>query len=131
VSSILPGWPEPQFGPTVMPEPVQPPTWAAIAELAERAQAGHLVEQQRLEQVITARIEAAGLTVVRTDPVEEAAAHPAAIHRLRTEVFRHALPTNVGGQIGQITGLPCVPDESLPPGEIHLRPHPRPAGGLS
>lgn len=131
MSSIPPGWPEPQFAPTAMPEPVQPPTWTAMAALAERAHAEFLAEQLRLEHAITTAIEGAGLTIVRADPVQEVAAHPAAIHRLRTEVFHRGLPSGLPGQIGQLDGLPVIPDESLPPGEVRLRPHPRPADGAS
>lgn len=132
MSSIPPGRSEPQFGPTRPPEPVGLPTWAAMIELAERARAEFLAERLRLEHAITTAIEGAGLTIVRTDPVEQVAAHPASVHRLRTEVFQRGAPSGLlPGQIGRLADLPVVPDGTLPPGEVHLRPHPRPADGAS
>jgi hypothetical protein len=104
---------------------------AAMLELAERARAAFLAEQLRLEHAIVIAIEGAGLTVVRTEPVQQVAANSAAVHRMRTEIFQQSVFPRSLGQIGSLTDLPVVVDEALPPGEVHLRPHPRPAGEAS
>jgi hypothetical protein len=105
-------------------EPTQPPTMAAMLQLAARARTEFLAERARLEHAITTSVEAAGLPIVRTDPVEEVAAHPDAIHRLRSEIFDQQTPDPLLGRIGSLTGLPVIADDALPPGEVHLRPHP-------
>jgi hypothetical protein len=104
---------------------------AAMLELADRARAEFLAEQLRLEHAIVTAIQGAGLTIVRTEPVQQVAANPAAVHRMRTEIFQQSAFPRALGQIGSLTDLPVVIDESLPPGEVHLRPHPRPGGEAS
>jgi hypothetical protein len=101
---------------------------AVMLELAERARAEFLAEQLRLEHAIVTAIQGAGLTIVRTEPVQEVAASPAAVHRMRTEFFQQSVFPRVLGQIGSLTDLPVVVDEAIPLGEVHLRPHPRPDG---
>jgi hypothetical protein len=104
---------------------------AAMLELAERARTEFLAEQLRLEHAIVAAIEGAGLTIVRTEPVQEVAANSAAVHRMRTEFFQQSVFPRALGQIGSLTDLPVIADEALPSGEVHLRPHPRPGGEAS
>jgi hypothetical protein len=119
------------------PEPVRAPTWSAMTEMVERARFGFLVEQLRLEAAIVTAVQDAGLTIVRTGPVEEVAAHPGTVNRLKTVVLGcfERVGASVGGPlpgpVTRVTGLPVTADHSLPPGEVHLRPHPRPAGGPS
>lgn len=121
--------PEPQaeasrFGATCMPELTKPPTMAEMLQLAARARAGFLAERARLADAISTAVEAAGLAVVWADPVEEIAAHPAAVRRLRREIFDRSAPSLVLGPMGSLTDLPVIPDDSLPQDEVHLRPHP-------
>jgi hypothetical protein len=101
---------------------------AAMLELAERARAESLAEQLRLEHAIVSAIEGAGLTIVRTEPVQQVAANPAAVHRMRTEIFQQSVFPRALGQIGSLTDLPVIADEALPVGEVHLRPHPLTTG---
>jgi hypothetical protein len=103
---------------------------AAMLELAERGRAAFLAERARLVQAITCAVEAAGLTVVRVEPVEEIAARPAMVQQMFA-IFQASAFPRVLGQIGSLTDLPVVVDESLPPGEVHLRPYPRPGGEAS
>lgn len=111
------------------------PTIAAVIELAERARAAHQSEQQHVESSIRVTAWVAGLTVHRTEPVEQIAGAPAVLDRLTaaiTELARETAPTRAAGLVSWLTSLPSlplVPDEELPPGVIHLRPHPRPADG--
>lgn len=127
----------PQFGPTVLPGPVAPPTLAAMAQLAERAHAAFLVEQLQLEAAIVTAVEAARLTIVRSGPVEEVAAHPGTVSRLKTALWgcfeRPDVPSTPGlpSPVGRLTDLPVIADWSLPAGEVHLRPHPRTTTGPS
>lgn len=118
------------------------PTLEAMAELAAAVQAGYVADRLRLEHAITTSIEDAGLTIVRADPVEQVAAHPSSITRLRSAIeaelpshelwgagiTRHSPCADDYLAPGRYADLPLVPDDTLPPGEVHLRPHPRPAG---
>jgi hypothetical protein len=68
----------------------------------------------------------ASFTVYRTDPVEQLAAEPGTLDRLKRQLFavpaeRLGIPT---GQIGEYGGFPLHTDPDLPPNEIHFRPHP-------
>jgi len=129
----------PQLSPASIaaPEPVQPPTLTSMFELAERARAEHDAEQQHLEASIRVTAWVAKLTVRRTEPVEQIAGVPAALARLTATIAELAsvtAPTRTAGLVNWLTNapsLPLVPDESLPAGEVHLRPHPRTAGGPS
>jgi len=129
----------PQLSPASIaaPEPVQPPTLTSMFELAERARAEHDAEQQHLEASIRVTAWVAKLTVRRTEPVEQIAGTPAALGQLTATIAELANvtgPTRAPGIVNWLTtlpSLPLVPDESLPPGEVHLRPHPRPVGGAS
>jgi hypothetical protein len=114
------------WAPVGLPRQPAAPTLAAMAELAAAARAEYDAERRQLETAITTTVQKSGLAIVRTDPVEQVAAHPAAIHRLRTEIFQCSAPSRQPGQIGRLTDLPVIPDDTVPPGEIHLRPHPRP-----
>ncbi|MGW6912525.1 hypothetical protein ACWGB8_01685 [Kitasatospora sp. NPDC054939] len=72
----------------------------------------------------SARDGEAGFRVVTTGPVEEVAAEPVTLGRLKTQFFSG--PADRGGfaagQVGEFFGFPLVPDGSLPAGEVHLRP---------
>lgn len=82
-------------------------------------------EMQRSEPSST------GLTVVTTDPVQEIAAEPATLDALKRRYFAEPV-SRLGaqvGQIGQFFGFPMIPDADLPPGEVHMRPHPQTTEG--
>lgn len=120
-----------------LPQQGAVPTLAAMAELAAGARAEHDAEQQHLEASIRVTAWVAKLTVRRTEPVEQIAGAPEALDRLTAAIAELAsgtAPTRSAGLVDWLTsapGMPLIPDEALPPGEIHLRPHPRPADSPS
>jgi len=117
------------------------PTLAAMVELATAARAEHDAEQRQLETAITTIAQKAALTIVRTDPVEQVAVHPSAVAALRAEIqsdrpSHHMWQAGITQHSpfasdylapGLYANLPLIPDDTVPPSEIHLRPHPRPA----
>jgi hypothetical protein len=72
---------------------------------------------------------ATDLTVITTDPVQEIAAEPVTLDALKRKFFAESA-SRLGaqvGQIGQFFGFPMIADTELPPGEVHMRPHPQTA----
>jgi hypothetical protein len=71
------------------------------------------------------------LHLIRTDPVQEIAAEPATLELLITALDEATQPRLSSPEL--ITacrsglGWPLVPDESICPGAVHLRPVPRPS----
>jgi len=68
------------------------------------------------------------LTVVTIEPVQQVAAEPGTLDQLTADLraqlgARLELPV-ASDQIGDLFGWPLVPDATLPPGFVHLRPHP-------
>lgn len=104
-------------------------TFAAMMELATAARAEVDAERAKLADAFTAMAEAAGLTVVRTDPFEEAVVHPGTLGVVRrmVEPGDDRSRTVWGGQVGRldVPTVPVLTDTAVPPGEIHLRPYPR------
>jgi hypothetical protein len=96
---------------------------ADMLQLAEQVRVAYEAQRAMLLQALTSTVEAAGLTAVREEPVEELAACPAVVEQLPTLFHASPFPRFLG-QIGSLTDLPVIADESLPPGEVHLRPHP-------
>ncbi|MGW2371738.1 hypothetical protein [Kitasatospora sp. NPDC001683] len=100
-----------------------------LADLYATITAQARVEAATREAGISAALTDAGFTVVRTQPVEQIAAEPATLGQLHKRLTS-TLPSQLGrhpGQIGNLTGIPAIADSTLPTGEIHLRPHPKPA----
>ncbi|MCQ9178573.1 hypothetical protein KMT30_05920 [Streptomyces sp. IBSBF 2953] len=70
------------------------------------------------------------LIAVIFEPAQQVAAEPATLDQLtatlRTQLnerLKLALPSD---QLGSLFGWPLVYDERIPPGFVHLRPHPTP-----
>ncbi|MFE2911275.1 hypothetical protein [Kitasatospora indigofera] len=86
-------------------------------------------EAAQREAKISAALTANGFTVIRTEPVEEAAAEPDTVARLRAEfaVRPETQPAHNWGALSSSygTSLSVITDASVPPGEIHLRPRSR------
>ncbi|SHI66276.1 hypothetical protein [Streptomyces sp. 3214.6] len=66
--------------------------------------------------------------VVTFEPVQQIAAEPGTLDQLTASLRaqlsgRLEVPVSTG-QIGSIFDVPLVRDASLPPGFVHLRPHP-------
>lgn len=104
-------------------------TFAEMMELAAVARSNAEAERTKLADAFTAMAEAAGLTVVRADPFEEAVVHPGTLVVLRRmgEPGDDRSHTAWGGQIGRldVPTVPVITDTTVPPGEIHLRPYSR------
>lgn len=99
---------------TILADLAKPPTWDASAERA-RSAAGRAMFHA-------------------TPPVEEVAGHPDMLAAwLAGMRDRRAVDGVTPEWLGLIEheGFPVVADDTLPPGEIHLRPHPHPADGPS
>lgn len=112
------------------PEPVRPPALTAMFELAERARQELQAGQRHLEEAVYRRAVLAGLDVHwATCDVQEVAGHPDALARLAASPLYPPPVVQPAAADLLRPGLPLVPDETLPPGEIHLRPHPRPVDG--
>lgn len=109
-------------------------TFAAMLQLANAARAEVDAERAKLATAFTAMAEEAGLTVVRTDPFEEAVVHPGTLGVLRrmVEPGNDRSPTVWGGQIGRldVPTVPVLTDTTVPPSELHLRPT-QPTGAAS
>jgi hypothetical protein len=76
------------------------------------------------------------LVVIRDAPIEEVAAEPATLRRFLA-VFRRVLDgaapgpdvrTVLDGGRGGLLSLPFVPDPTVPPLTVHLRPYSTPMG---
>ncbi|MFE5582527.1 hypothetical protein [Kitasatospora sp. NPDC056531] len=111
--------------------PPQPPAapLPQLATLYATITAQARTEAAKREVKISAALTNAGYTVVRTQPVEEIAAEPATLVRLHKHLTSTP-PSRLGvhpGQIGDFTGFPAIADNTVPPGEVHLRPHPKTA----
>lgn len=98
-------------------------TFAAMLQLANAARAEVDAERSKLADAFTAMAEEAGLTVVRTDPFEEAVVHPGTLGVLRRMVKPEVGHQSWGGQVGSPINVPVIADTTVPPGEIHLRPY--------
>jgi hypothetical protein len=102
-------------------DPAPPvPTYADLLTIATECR---VPKPRRTGERSTAST-ASGLTVVTTDPVEEIAAEPATLDRLKRQ-FLEVPAGRIGalpGQIGDFFGFPLMVDEGLPPGEVHMRP---------
>jgi hypothetical protein len=98
-------------------------TFAAMLQLANAARAEVDAERARLATAFAAMAEEAGLTVVRTDPFEEAVVHPGTLGVLRRMVEPEVGTRSWGGQVGSLINVPVIADTAVPPCEIHLRPH--------
>lgn len=73
---------------------------------------------------IAESLAAAGFHVVRTEPVEEAAANPPTIGRMiKTFAAPGSVPQSTA-PIAALTGWNVQTDLSLPDGYVHLRPGP-------
>jgi hypothetical protein len=97
-------------------------TFAAMLQLANAARAEVDAERGKLATAFTTMAEEAGLTVVRTDPFEEAVVHPDTLGVLRRMVKPEIGHRPWGGQVGRLINVPVIADTTVPPGEIHLRP---------
>ncbi|WP_405611273.1 hypothetical protein [Streptomyces sp. NBC_01508] len=69
------------------------------------------------------------LYLMRTDPVQEIAAEPAALDALTAALSPHtqppqAAPDLIAHHAVHGFGWPLVPDPALPPGIVHCRPAP-------
>lgn len=97
--------------------------YAALDEI--RTQASPATETNAIRAAL------AGRWVVVSYPIcEQIAAHPDTIAELKADLDRverlHPELWLLGfAPLGPFLGLPLIPDDSLPPGEVHLRPHPR------
>ena len=61
--------------------------------------------------------------LVRTDPVQELAAHPTTLAQLTDVLREHAVePKRLPALRGIDLGLPLIRDDEMTPGVIHLRP---------
>lgn len=98
-------------------------TFAAMLQLAAAARAEVDAKRAKLATAFTAMAEEAGLTVVRTDPFEEAVVHPGTLGVLRRMVEPEVGHQSWGGQVGSLINVPVIADTTVPPGEIHLRPY--------
>ncbi|MGW0582406.1 hypothetical protein ACWD25_42235 [Streptomyces sp. NPDC002920] len=68
------------------------------------------------------------LIVVTVHPVQQVAAEPGTLDQLTSKLrarlserLEQPVPTN---QLGSLWGWPLVPDATLPPGYVYLRPDP-------
>jgi hypothetical protein len=122
----------PQFGPTgAIPTQAATTTLPALADLYATITAQANIDAAHREAKIAASL-AASYTVVRVDPVEQVAAEPGTVARLKAEFAaapEDRYPANWGpltlqGSYGAF--LPVITDDTLPVDEVHLRPHPRP-----
>lgn len=120
----------PIFGRTISPmqQPPDEDIFANVQALMEQYVADQCRQQAAAQEAaIEAYLAAGGFTVLRTNPVEQVAADRDTLNHLGAALARiSARDTLSLGQIGQLTGYPMVADDSLPPGEVHLRPRQRP-----
>lgn len=69
------------------------------------------------------------LHLFRTDPAQEIAAEPTTLALLEDILRPMEIETRAAPEVleaWRASGLPLVPDESLRPGFVHVRPHPAP-----
>lgn len=69
------------------------------------------------------------LHLSRTDPAQEIAAEPNTLALLEDILRPKEVETRAAPEVleaWRASGLPLVPDESLRPGYVHVRPHPAP-----
>jgi hypothetical protein len=105
-----------------------PLTFETITALADKLKQGTM-PRRKVQR--SAPATDGGLTVVTTDPVQEIAADAATVDRLKQQ-FLGEPASRLGvqvGQIGQFFGFPVIVDADLPPGEVHMRPHPQTTEG--
>jgi hypothetical protein len=70
------------------------------------------------------------IVIASTNPVEEIAAEPATLDRLRLLLDRARTGPHHPGRVlpGGLLALPLVPDPRIEPLTVHLRPHSNPLG---
>ena len=71
------------------------------------------------------------LHLFRTDPAQEIAAEPDTLALLEDILRPKEAETRAAPEVleaWRASGLPLVPDASLRPGFVHIRPHPAPRG---
>jgi hypothetical protein len=69
------------------------------------------------------------LHLFRTDPAQEIAAEPITLALLEDILRPKDVETRAAPEVleaWRTSGLPLVPDDSLRPGVVHVRPHPAP-----
>lgn len=69
------------------------------------------------------------LQLFRTDPAQEIAAEPNTLAQPQDILRPKETETRAAPELlaaWRASGLPLVPDESLRPGFVHVRPHPAP-----
>lgn len=68
------------------------------------------------------------LIVVTIEPVQQIAAEPGTLDQLtaslRAQLSERLEQPVPADQMGSLMGWPLVPDATLPPGFVYLRPHP-------